>query len=95
MEQRRRVERDDRTDGCGAGQGGKSEICLGESDGGVDHRLLIAGLIVGERVAVFMKSLAQTRRISMAENPEHRWYQPTSLAIALAVLDLQILDQCL
>ncbi len=55
----------------------------------MDHRLLIAGLVVWQVLAVLVESLADTGDDAMPEDAEHSRDEAALVAISLAVLHLQ------
>ena len=59
----------------------------------MDHRLLIAGLGVRQVLTVLAERLSQAGNIAVAEDAENGRNQAACLAVALAILDLQILHQ--
>src|SRR4029450_10072855 len=59
----------------------------------VDHALLVAGHVVGEPVGVLAQGLANPGDVAVAEEPEAAGEQALGLAVALAVLVGQELDQ--
>ena len=79
-------------DGGGAGQRCQAQVGLSEADGRVDHRLLVAGLVVGQIAAALLEGLSQAADVAVAEDAEHGRDQAARLAVALAVLCLQELD---
>ena len=55
-----------------AGQRGQPPVGLGEADRRVDHRLLVAWLVVGQVPAAFLQRLAHAADVAVAEDAEHR-----------------------
>ena len=82
-----------RADRGGAGEGGQAVAVLGVAGGDVDHALLVAGHVVGEPVGVLAQGLAHAGHVPVAEDPEAAGEQALLLAVALAVLAGQELDQ--
>ncbi len=80
-----------RPDRCGAGERGQAMVRLGEADRGMHHRLLVAGLVVRQARAALLECLAHAADVAVAEDAEHGRDQAADVAVALAVLHLQIL----
>ena len=59
------------------------------------HRLFVTGLIVGKILSIFGQGLTQSGDIAMTEYAKDPGDQTASLAVALAILHLQIFHQCL
>ena len=72
------------------GQCRQSQVGLGEADCRMHHRLLIAGLVIREFLTALLECLADAADIAVAKDPKHRRDQPSRLAVALAVLRLQV-----
>ena len=79
------------TDGAGARQRLGAARGAREPGRGMHHRLLVAGLIVGQRAPALLQGLPQTAHVAMAEDAEHGRYQPPPGAVQLAVLNRQVL----
>src|SRR4029450_1519594 len=82
-----------RPDRRGAGEGGQAVALLGVAGGDVDHALLVAGHVVGEPVGVLAQGLAHAGHVAVAEDPQAAGEQALFVAVALAVLAGQELDQ--
>jgi hypothetical protein len=65
----------------------------GVGGGGVDHPLLVAGLVVGEFVLILEQRLAYARDVAVAENAEAAGEEAPLLAVAFDVLVRQEADQ--
>ncbi len=61
----------------------------------MNHALLVEGLVVGELGAVLDERLTQAGDVSVAEDAEERRDQTLLLAVAAAVLELKVPDECL
>ena len=83
------------TDRAGARQGLGTPHGTGEAGGGMHHRLLVAGLVVGQRSPTLLQSLPQAAHVAVAEDAEDGGDQPPPRAIELAVLNRQVLHHCL
>src|SRR5262249_22755278 len=59
----------------------------------VRHRLLVPALEEGELVAVLVQRLADPVHVPVAEDAEDAGYQSAPLAVALALLHLQVADE--
>lgn len=57
--------------------------------------LFVLGLIVGEVGTVFVDALGQADGVAVAEDAVHAGNQSALLTVQFAVLDLQILNDCL
>jgi hypothetical protein len=53
---------------------------------GVDHRLLVAGLVVGQTLRVFVESLTHARHVTVAEDAEAPGEEALLHSVALDVL---------
>ena len=76
-----------RSDRGRAGDGGQAVVDLGEARRRVHHGLLVAGLVVGQFLPVFVERLAQSGDVAVAENAEYGGDEPPFHAVALAELD--------
>ena len=82
-----------RADRAGAGEGPEPAARLGEGHGGVHHRLLVLGLVVGQLLAaVVVEGLAESRHVAVAEDAEDAVDEPVTRPVALDVLPLEELD---
>ena len=62
-------------------------VDLGEARRRVHHGLLVAGLVVGQVLPVFVERLADSGDVAVAENAEYGGDEPPFHAVALAELD--------
>ena len=82
-------------DRAGARQGLGAPHGAGEPGRGMHHRLLVAGLVVGQRSPTLLQGLPQAAHVAVAEDAEDGGYQPPPRTVQLAVLNRQVLHQCL
>ena len=82
-------------DRAGAGQrlGAQRGAC--EAGRGVHHRLLVAGLVVGQLSPALLQGLPQAAHVAVSENAEDGRNQPPPLTVELAVLSRQVLYKSL
>ena len=79
-------------DGRRAGQRAQAVLHLGVADGAVNHRLLIARLVV-TKVGVFLQGLAYAGHVAVAEDAEAAGKERLLPTVARHVLNLEELDQ--
>jgi hypothetical protein len=77
----------------GAGQRRQAAAGLGVADRGVDHGLLVLGLVERQLGALLADRLPEAEHVAMAEDAEDRRHGAPDLAIALGVLRPQPADE--
>ena len=65
------------------------------ADRSVNHRLLVAGEVVGELVPGFEKRLSHSGNVAVAEDAEAAGEETVALAVALNLLGCEEAHQCL
>ena len=78
-------------DRCRARESRQPPVRLGEANRRVDHRLLVARLVIRQVPSAFLQCLPHAADVAVAEDAEHRRDQASGPAVPLAVLGLEVL----
>jgi hypothetical protein len=66
-------------------------VGFGKSSRGMNHGLLITGLVVGQGLTIFHQGLTEPSNITVPENAKKRWDEPTSFTVTFTKLNLKVL----